>query len=82
MSNEHRNNSLESPRQSRLASYVEKFGFPFPRPQIVKMASSFGIMDLLEEILQERVDANKPVEDWNDFALELRKRSGQKHKEA
>lgn len=67
---------LEPVRRNRLASYVEKFGSPFPRPQIVKLAANFGMMGMLETMHQERADANEPVTDWNAFALELQKRLG------
>lgn len=67
-------NYLPSTRPGRLTSYCEKFGYPFPRPQTVKLAASFGMMDELEKMLNEQVKANKPVEDWNAFALELRRR--------
>lgn len=72
-------NYLPRTRPGRLTAYVNKFGFPFPSPQTVKMASSFGMMDELEKMLNEHVKANEPVTDWDAFALELRERVGREY---
>lgn len=73
------NNFLASSKPDPLIMYVEKFGYPFPRPTVVKFAANMGAMAVLRTMLEESVKANKSVEDWHEFGLRLQERIRQRY---
>jgi hypothetical protein len=64
--------SLKDPVQG----YCDYFGGPFPRPLLIKYASSFGGVRAINELLNEHVLKDEEVTDWDEFVRELLKRKG------
>jgi hypothetical protein len=67
---------LELSLKGSLDGYCDHFGYPFPRPQLVKFAYVFGGMEAIKQLLNEHVLADQRVNDWDAFARELHKRKG------
>ena len=67
---------LELSLKGPLDGYFDHFGGPFPRPMLIKFASTYGGLEAIKQLLNEHVLADQCVTDWDAFARELLKRNG------